>query len=361
MTRYVALRASGLGDLLCVVPALSALRSAGRTELWTSPWLVPFARAHGLGHEVRPVASIADVPPASLEGAIAVNLHGSGPESHRFLLTAGPRVLWGHRHGDVPESSDGPTWREGEHEVDRWRRLLGHYGVDAHRTSLRLTPPVTPVPGAPVLLHVGAGAPGRRWPADRWSRIAARLRRDGMPVRLSGGPGEDRRLRWIAQSSRVGERAIVPTNLDLLSFSAVVAGAAAVVVGDTGVAHLATAFDRPSVVLFGPVPPAEWGPPPGPRHIALWAGRRGDPHGRDLDPGLAELGVHEVWRALRRILDGAAAEPTPGRWADEPTASARQAGRPRSSIFGSAGEVLDCGSPSAESVEPSSSGSRPPQ
>ena len=40
----------------------------------------------------------------------------------------------------------------------------------------------------------------------------------------------------------------------------------------TGLAHLATAYARPSVVLFGPVPPAEWGPPQHPRHQVLWAG-----------------------------------------------------------------------------------------
>jgi len=33
----------------------------------------------------------------------------------------------------------------------------------------------------------------------------------------------------------------------------------------------------PSVVLFGPVSPAEWGPPPhAAHHCALWCGRRGD-------------------------------------------------------------------------------------
>nr|WP_249355415.1 glycosyltransferase family 9 protein [Nocardia farcinica] len=43
------------------------------------------------------------------------------------------------------------------------------------------------------------------------------------------------------------------------------------VCSDTGVGHLATAFGTPSVVLFGPNPPAWWGPPPQRRrHVALW-------------------------------------------------------------------------------------------
>jgi ADP-heptose:LPS heptosyltransferase len=67
---------------------------------------------------------------------------------------------------------------------------------------------------------------------------------------------------------------------------------------DTGVAHLATALGRPSVVLFGPVSPAEWGPPAGPRHLALWSGRLGDPHSDRPDPGLLEIGTREVEAAL---------------------------------------------------------------
>jgi ADP-heptose:LPS heptosyltransferase len=68
------------------------------------------------------------------------------------------------------------------------------------------------------------------------------------------------------------------------------------------VAHLANAFGTPSVTLFGPVSPAQWGPPPGdPRHVALWRGRRGDPDARDIDPGLLAIAVDDVLEALARL------------------------------------------------------------
>src|SRR3712207_6850754 len=51
-------------------------------------------------------------------------------------------------------------------------------------------------------------------------------------------------------------------SLALAEFAAVVAEAALVVTADTGAGHLASAYGRPSVVLFGPVPPWQWGPPP---------------------------------------------------------------------------------------------------
>jgi ADP-heptose:LPS heptosyltransferase len=70
-------------------------------------------------------------------------------------------------------------------------------------------------------------------------------------------------------------------------------------------AHLASAYRRPSVVLFGPVSPALWGPPPraarggGPLHAVLWHGDgAGDPWGTSLDPALARITVDEVTAAL---------------------------------------------------------------
>jgi ADP-heptose:LPS heptosyltransferase len=71
------------------------------------------------------------------------------------------------------------------------------------------------------------------------------------------------------------------------------------------VAHLASAHGRPSVTLFGPVPPAEWGPPVHPRHQVLWRagpGYRGDPHGIRPDPALTASTVADVLGAACRAL-----------------------------------------------------------
>src|SRR5919204_417207 len=49
--------------------------------------------------------------------------------------------------------------------------------------------------------------------------------------------------------------------LDVAELAAVLARAAVVVSGDSGVAHLAALLDVPSVVLFGPTDHSTWGPP----------------------------------------------------------------------------------------------------
>jgi ADP-heptose:LPS heptosyltransferase len=95
--------------------------------------------------------------------------------------------------------------------------------------------------------------------------------------------------------------------LDLPGLAEVVGTARLVVCGDTGVAHVATAFGTPSVVLFGPTPPAWWGPAIDlDRHAALWhgsPGHRGDPHGEALDAALAGITVDEVLAAATSLLE----------------------------------------------------------
>jgi ADP-heptose:LPS heptosyltransferase len=88
---------------------------------------------------------------------------------------------------------------------------------------------------------------------------------------------------------------------NVLELAALVAAAARVVCGDTGVAHLATAYRRPSVVLFGPTPPSVWGPPPRPYHRVLWSGIPGDPHAKRVDPGLEAISAEHVISALGQL------------------------------------------------------------
>ena len=73
--------------------------------------------------------------------------------------------------------------------------------------------------------------------------------------------------------------------------------------GDTGIAHLASAYGTPSVVLFGPVDPAQWGPPADGPHVALAhpATRRGDRFVDEPDPALLAIGVEEVLAAAAAV------------------------------------------------------------
>jgi ADP-heptose:LPS heptosyltransferase len=294
----VAYRALGLGDLLTAVPALRALARAfpGHRRVLAAPRaLEPLVRLTGAVDAVVDVQPLAPLP-AELHGAdVAVNLHGRGPQSHALLRAAAPRRL-------IAFGPPGPEWRADEHEVARWCRLLSESGIPADPRELDLpAPPPGPlaVPGATVV-HPGAASAARRWPVDRWTAVARGERERGRPVVITGGPDEEALARAVADGADLPRDAVVAGRTDLGQLAGIVGAADRVACGDTGVSHLATALGVPSVVLFGPTPPAEWGPPADrPRHRALWAGRRGDPHGEAPDEGLLEIEPSAVIAALR--------------------------------------------------------------
>jgi ADP-heptose:LPS heptosyltransferase len=294
----LAYRALGLGDFLTAVPALRALARAypGDELVLVAPRAIaPLAALAGAIDRVADAAPLAPLP-AELHGAaVAVNLHGRGPQSRRLLAASRPERL-------ISFGEDGPEWRAGEHEVARWCRLLAESGIAADPADLAIAAPdVAPPPGVAgaTVVHPGAASGARRWPAERWAAVARAEHAAGRRVVVTGGPGEEGLAAAVAGAAGLPAAAVLAGRTDLLGLAATIDAAGRVVCGDTGVAHLATALGTPSVVLFGPTPPAEWGPPPGhPWHRALWAGRTGDPHAAAPDPGLLEIGPDDVVEAL---------------------------------------------------------------
>ena len=313
----VVLRALGLGDLLTAVPALRALADAypdHRRILAAPRVLAPLAALTGAVDGVVDTAPLAPLD-TSLHGAdLAVNLHGRGPQSHRGLLAARPRRLLSFANREVPESEDGPVWWAGEHEVLRWCRMLEAHGIPADPARLDISPPpmlaaVPPAARGATLIHPGAASAARRWPPDRWSAVARAETEAGRDVIVTGGKDEVDLAQRVARGAGLPDEAVYAGRTDLPGLVTLVAVAGRVACGDTGVAHLATALRTPSVVLFGPIPPAEWGPPERPSHRALWAGRTGDPHASRPDPSLLRLRVSDVTEALAGLPMNEPGEP----------------------------------------------------
>lgn len=304
----IVLRALGLGDLLTAVPAVRGLRRQYpelRLALAAPAVLAPLAALTDAVDVVVPVAGLEPLPGAVDGAQVAVNLHGRGPESTRLLVATRPRRLVAFAHPGVPASTGGPRWDPDEHEIDRWCRLVAADGAAPARTDIHLRPPAADPAEATdagaVVIHPGAASPARRWPADRWARLAHDLVAAGEDVVLTCGPGERPLVEGIvAAVGSPGCRA-APAG-PLLALAARVASARLLVCGDTGPAHLATAFATPSVVLFGPTSPHHWGPITGGPHGVLWAGTTGDPHGHAPDAGLLAITVQDVRRAVAERL-----------------------------------------------------------
>jgi ADP-heptose:LPS heptosyltransferase len=304
----VVVRALGLGDLLTGLPALRAIADAfpGRRHVLAAPKaLGPLALLTGAVDEVVDAAPLVPLDATLAAPDVAVNLHGRGPESTRLLCGLRPHRLVAFRHPEVPATDRAPEWRAREHEVARWCRLLAESGIPADPTRLDLRPPSVPVPAAArgaTVVHPGAASRARRWPAMRWAAVARAEARAGRRVVVTGSRSELALAETVARRAGLPASSLLAGRTDVLGLAAVVAAAGRVVCGDTGVAHLATAFRTPSVVLFGPCAPAEWGPPSDrPWHRALWKGHHGDPHEWRRDPGLMAIGVDEVLAALASL------------------------------------------------------------
>ncbi|MFI7481871.1 glycosyltransferase family 9 protein [Kocuria sp. M1R5S2] len=308
----LVLRALGLGDALTGVAPLRGVRRMlpGHRLVLAAPsapgtWLTDLGVVDG----VLPHAGLDPLPPLA-GGHVAVNLHGRGPASHDVLRASRPERLVAF----AAPGHDGPRWRREEHEVHRWCRLVGEAGGPCGPEDLRLRPHRPAPVGAPVLIHPGAASASRRWPAGRWRRVAAALAADGHRVVVTGSAAEAGLAAAVVDGVPGAENRC--GTLDLPGLAGAVGSAAAVLSADTGVAHLATALAVRSVVLFGPTPPAWWGPAVDTGlHTVLWhgdpaAGAWGDPHAAELDRRLAAVTVDEVLAAARHQL---AARPDPGR------------------------------------------------
>lgn len=310
--RILVLRALGLGDLLVAVPALRGLRRRYPDHHLT---LAAPVALEGLALRTGAVDHVLPTPGpgpitwrAPRAPDLAVNLHGRGPQSHQALDATHPSQRIGLR---APGWA-GPDWDDiagtHQHERERWCAVVEAFGVPADPVDVTLAGPPRARCG-PVVVHPGAAYGAKRWPADRFAAVAAELERRGHRVVITGSTAELLLAQRVATTAGLPRGRVLAGRTDLLRLADLVAGAALVVCGDTGLAHVATAFGTPSVVLFGPEPPDRWGPPDTGAHVVLTepAHRRGDPFADDPDPALLGVDVAAVTRAATALLTRATA------------------------------------------------------
>ena len=302
MRRIAVFRALQLGDMLCTVPALRALRRAAphaEITLIGLPWAAGFVERFSMyldrhlafpGYPGMPESEPdAEALPGFFAAArewrfdLALQLHGSGGLSNPLTLALGAaRTAGFHAAGDpCPDAATYALWSEQEHEVLRYLRLLRQLGVPScgqqlefplrpedHAALARAAPGLAS--GSYVCIHPGARLPSRRWPPQRFAEVADGLADQGWTVVLTGSPDE----RELTQAVRGAMRshAIDLTGATTLgSLAALLAGARLLVCNDTGVSHVAAAMATPSVVICSGADPGRWAPLDRDRHRVLHA------------------------------------------------------------------------------------------
>lgn len=300
----VAIRALKLGDLLVAVPAIHGIRRANpehRLVLAVPGWLEPVVALIGGVDVLLPTPGLDDLlplPPGRVE--TVVDLHG-GPDSRRVLEALEPRRRCGH----AALGWDGPAWEDGVLERHRWARLVTAHGMPADPEDVAIERPAisSPAPGA-VVVHIGAFYGCRAWPVRRFATVARTLAAAGERVVVTGSAKERDRALQTAELAGLDEDVVLAGRTDLTELAALVADARLLVSVDTGVPHLASAYATPSVVIFGPAPPEQWGPPASGPHVVLTDARLrvGDTFGSEPDPALLAVTAEDVVTAASGLL-----------------------------------------------------------
>ncbi|MFC8192974.1 glycosyltransferase family 9 protein [Cellulomonas sp. NPDC057328] len=303
MTRVLAVRLDSDGDVLLTGPAVRALAAtADAVDVLASPGGAQAARLLPDVDDVLvfdpPWSGYAPpaVDPAAVQELVAMlagrrydravvftSFHQSPLPAALVLRLAGVPFVAG-TSVDYPGSLlDVRHHRpDGLHEVEAALDLAVAAGGrlpdgDAGHLAVRgpLPAPADALPpdalahvgGGYVVVHPGASVPARAPAPDHARAIVAALAAAGRTVLVTGGPGERDLAAHVAARPDGGPDVASAPVVDvagrtsLAGLAAVLAGADAVVVGNTGPAHLAAAVGAPVVSLFSPVVPADrWSP-----------------------------------------------------------------------------------------------------
>ncbi len=275
----LAVRQDNNGDVLLVGPALRALAAQGKVTLVCGPSGAAAAATlqgvdriivfEGAWIEARPrpfdggrvQAFVAEIAAANIDEALIftsfhqsalpmallLRLAGVGRISAISTDYAGSLLDLRHRIGDD------------EHEVERALSLARAAGFpppphDDGRLAMsvgRRNPVARLRPY--VVVHPGATVPARAWSPAKNRALVRSLHARGTTVVVTGCAAERDLCAHVAGSEAVN----LCGRTDFATLARVIADAQAIVVGNTGAAHVAAAVATPVVSLFAPTIPAQ--------------------------------------------------------------------------------------------------------
>jgi ADP-heptose:LPS heptosyltransferase len=267
--RILVIRLDLLGDLVFALPAVQALRAAypqAELTLLTLETLVPgvdrvlaldlnqYRRPAGWRRLGELLQLVRQLRAARFD--LCIVLHGR--PAGILALLSGARYRVGYAAHAYPFAFNRPVagrrYTQRRHEVEYCLALARAAGAEGPaQPQLPAPPGRVSVPGlAPgeryVVLHPGASnGSAKRWPAAAWARLAEQVwTRLGVRAVVTGSAAERELVERVV--ARGGAAAVALVGAPLQELVAVLAGAEAVVAGDTGPAHTGPRGPRAAVV-----------------------------------------------------------------------------------------------------------------
>jgi ADP-heptose:LPS heptosyltransferase len=299
--KVVLLRASRIGDFLCAMPALRALRARlpeVEISMITLPLLqeiaerspsidrfFPFPGFPGLAEQLfDPHAAVDFLRQVQQEAFdLAIQMQGTGVHSNPFTLLLGARASAGFiRPGDPPGLLDAALPYPHElHEIRCVLALTTFLGAPPQGEELEF--PLWPedqtaaerllsdLPQPWIGLHPSSRDGRRRWPLEDFAALGRHLQERYGGTLLLLGDSEAHEAGQALEQVFLGtcRNLIGKTSLPVLG--AVIARLALLVTNDSGPAHIAYALCTPTVTIFGSsASPASNGPLiPGPFRLLV--------------------------------------------------------------------------------------------
>jgi len=294
--KILIVRLSALGDIVHALPVLAAIKKAMPEA--DVDWMVEenyspiLSITHGLRRLIigRARRSFATDDAVSFGGAVgyvqavahlraqqydcALDLQGL-LKSAGWARSSGASRVIGFDKANLREAQAAAFYTEtvtpprGVHVIHKNLSMLSALGIEPGPTRMPLAPQASAETRAAietaggslryVVLNPGAGWPNKRWPPERFGKLAAALReRTGLLSVVTWGSAERALAEEVVRASAGAATAAPATTV--ADLCVLMRDAALVVAGDTGPLHLAAAMGAPLVGLYGPTWPERNGP-----------------------------------------------------------------------------------------------------
>ncbi|MBY0382833.1 MAG: lipopolysaccharide heptosyltransferase I [Xanthobacteraceae bacterium] len=298
-------KTSSLGDVVHQMPAMADARRqvGGAKIIWVvEEAFAPLARLHPAVDEVIAVATrrwrSGLLQPATWQEIAAFRARLKALGSQVVIDTQGlirsaliayqaPGIHHGYDSASIKERPAALFYdvthgvSRNLHAVVRNRTLTGlslGYAPDVAIDYGLVKPPESNAGPYAVLLH-GTSRPAKEWRESEWIRLGKWLRESGLDVRLLWGNERERQRCERLAVGIPGSRIIDRQPLD--ETAKVIANASLVVGVDTGLLHLAAAYEVPLIAIFLATEPGLTGPVGNGPIVVLG--------GKDKEPSLSEV------------------------------------------------------------------------